>query len=107
MTGIPTRFHGNEVRGGHSLLAVVCNHRISGCVFVGPPPPPPPLLTLTTQFRAAERDPRGPKGPVCLDPRGQGCLQSVGGRISVSVSVCMCVMLRMTIYKLRHTHFKI
>lgn len=26
VTGIPSRFHSNEVRGGCSLLAVVCNH---------------------------------------------------------------------------------
>ncbi len=26
VTDIPSRFHGDQVRGGHSLLAVVCNH---------------------------------------------------------------------------------
>ncbi|KAI4825266.1 hypothetical protein KUCAC02_020953, partial [Chaenocephalus aceratus] len=74
---IPTRFHGNEVRGGHSLLAVVCNHRISWCVFVGPPPP---LLTLATQFRAAERDPRGPRVTTVSTPEVRG-----GCRVLVDV----------------------
>ena len=89
VTGIPSRFHGNEVRGGRSLLAVVCNHCGSCCVFVGPPPPPPPpppLLTSATPLRAAERDPRGAKGPRLSRPRGQRCLQSV------CLCVCVCVL---------------
>ena len=89
VTGIPSRFHGNEVRGGRSLLAVVCNHCGSCCVFVGPPPPPPPpppLLTSATPLRAVERDPRGAKGPRLSRPRGQRCLQSV------CLCVCVCVL---------------
>lgn len=67
VTGIPLRFQGNEVRGGHSLLAVVCNHHRLCCVFLCLPPPP--LLTSPTLFREAERDPQGPRVSTALTLR--------------------------------------
>lgn len=76
VTGIPSCFHSDEVRGGHSLLAVVCNHHGSCCVFIGPPPP---LLTLLTLLFAAERDPGEPKGPDCLDPEVRGVYRVSAG----------------------------
>lgn len=87
MTDIPLCFHSDKVRGGRSLLAVVCNHHRSCCVFVGAPPapaPPPPLLTSLTPLCAAERDPWELKGLDCID-------LEVGGVYKVLVGVFVCV----------------
>lgn len=78
LTGIPSCFHSDKVRGGRSLLAVVCNHHRSCSVFVGPLPPPP-LLTSPTLLCAAERDPWEPKGLDSIDPEVRGVYRVLAG----------------------------